>query len=300
MGRRKRQASPEDFVVDVERGDAAVGVKSAQFVASSAAAARTGTRFGLRELDDMTEAMPSLTRAQKDRERILPRDTTAPLGHERMRRQLPIPDSVRNPISSRQRKARSITKRATQQRLPRTQKVALRDLVAEPAGWEQVNRDLYAVVGDGDAAKPATQRQVARVDRAIQAYEKAHTRGHLVYTNVRFPDSINQANLEGFTRNRFTPGTTVDFDQYTMGAHCLHEVEPVAGDPDAGRTAVFEIHTRRGMYLGASDSRDDTAHLLPRSLALTVVSTHQARFRTPDGTIRTRTVIQLADPDATT
>ena len=135
--------------------------------------------------------------------------------------------------------------------------------------------------------------QVQRVDRAIQAYERANDRGHLVYSNVKLPDAINHSNVSGFLGNNFKPGTIVSFDRYTAGAHNLHQIEP-AHDA-AQRTAVFEIKTRRGMYLGRSDGVDDTAHLLPRGIQLRVCSTHQATYQRPDGSTGTRQVIQLID-----
>ena len=59
--------------------------------------------------------------------------------------------------------------------------------------------------------------------------------------------------------------------------------------------AVFEISTRRGVYLGHSDSQDNTAHLLPRGMAFEVIGTHEATWRAPDGTSGTRVVVQLRD-----
>lgn len=295
MGRRKRRAAPEEFVVDVERGEGAVGVKSAVLTRPEVAAQRQQTRSDLSELDGMTEAMAGLTRQQRDRARIVPRESSADLGHERMLRRLPEPDSVRTALSSRQRKDRSKLKRATQARLPRTQKQALAGLVGDEETWVATNGLLYEHVGDTDAVDEVTAARVARVDRAIQRYEAGNRRGHVVYSNVRLPGAINAANLESFARNHFTVGDRLAFDQYTVGSLCLHEVEPGRGDSDAGRTAVFEIQTRRGMYLGASDSQDDTAHLLPRGLTLEVVGTHQARWRATDGTTGERTVVQLVD-----
>ena len=61
------------------------------------------------------------------------------------------------------------------------------------------------------------------------------------------------------------------------------------------RVAVFEISTRRGQYVGQSDSLDNTAHLLPRGMRLQVVGTHEATYQAPDGTTGSRMVIQLRD-----
>ena len=59
--------------------------------------------------------------------------------------------------------------------------------------------------------------------------------------------------------------------------------------------AVFEIQTRRGAYLGHSDSQDRTDHLLPRGMEFEVVGTHEATYRAPDATTGRRMVIQLRD-----
>jgi hypothetical protein len=51
------------------------------------------------------------------------------------------------------------------------------------------------------------------------------------------------------------------------------------------------------MYLGRSDSVDDTTHLLPRGMRLRVVGSHLTRYRRPDGTDGRRRIIQLVDTD---
>jgi len=73
----------------------------------------------------------------------------------------------------------------------------------------------------------------------------------------------------------------------------MHEVEPPAGVAADG--PVLEIQTRRGMYLGRSDSLDDTAHLLPRGLQLQVVGMHEADYQRPDRSAGRRAVIQCLD-----
>ena len=59
--------------------------------------------------------------------------------------------------------------------------------------------------------------------------------------------------------------------------------------------AVFELQTRRGAYLGQSDKKDNTQHLLPRGLEFEVVGVQEASYRSPDGTTGTRMVVQLRD-----
>ncbi len=254
---------------------------------------RRDERDGARELDRTVESMPGLRRQQRDRERAMPRDLTGDVPHPRMERTLPASGEIRRPLSSRQRKARSVTKRAVQDRLPDTQHAAVSRLLSRPQRWQQLNDALSDATGDAQALDDGQRVAVQRVDRAVQAYERANDRGHVIYSNVLMPEVINRSNLEGFVRHKLPRGTVLDFDRYTAGAHTLHEIEP--GDPDAQRTAVFEIQTRRGMYLGRSDSVDDTAHLLPRGMRLRVAGTHEATYQRPDGSTGRRLVIQLTD-----
>lgn len=296
---RSRRVDP-DYVLDADRGSSAVASsRLAEVINPDAHRVRVEDRAGARELDQAVESLPGLTRQQRDRERAMPRDTTAELGHPRMQRTLPAAGQVRAPLSSRQRKARSSAKRAVQDRLPDTQHAAVHELLGRAERWQAVNDALSEETGDAQALPDATRTHVQRVDRAIQAYERANDRGHVVYSNVRMPPSINRSNLEPFLANNFKRGQVLEFDRFTAGAHTLHELELSPDAPDAQRTAVFEIQTRRGMYVGRSDSVDDTAHLLPRGLRLRVAGVHSATYRRPDGSTGQRQVIQLTDVSAT-
>jgi hypothetical protein len=281
-------------VLDLDGGSSVEpGTKVAKVRSEEAFEERAAVRQGARDLDGAVEAMPGLSRQRKDCERAMPRDLTAEPPHSVMDRQLPIPDSVRGGLSSRQRKARSATKRRVQDRLPKTQKDATRRLISDPDRWEQLNDALSAEAGDVQHLDDFQRLLVQRVDRAVQAYERVNDRGHVVYSNVELSAGINSSNVEAFLRNQLPAGTVVAFDRFTAGAHTMHEIE--RDGPAAGRTVVLEMQSRRGMYLGRSDSVDDTAHLLPRGMQLQVVGTHQARYRRPDGTFGRRHVIQLVD-----
>ncbi|SHN88962.1 hypothetical protein SAMN05660350_04954 [Geodermatophilus obscurus] len=295
---RSRVADPDGYVVDADRGSsAAVLTKRAQLIDAAAAAARADTRDGARELDAAVEALPGLTRARRDRERAMPRATTADVPHPAMRRRLPGADAVRGPLSSRQRKARSVIKRAAQDRLPTAQHTAVHQLISRSGRWRELNDALSDAAGDVQTLDEDQRRTIQRVDRAVQTFERANDRGHVVYSNVQMPAAVNRFNLAGFVRNNFWPGTVIHFDRFTAAAHTLHEVEP--GPEGAERCAVFEVQTRRGAYLGASDGWDDTAHLLPRGMRLAVAGTHRATYRRPDGSLGSRQVIQLVDLDDT-
>lgn len=289
-----RRSDP-DYVLDADRGSAGLGAKVAEVLSVDAADQRTQTRAGLRELDAMTEGMGGLTRQQRDRERIAPRATTAPLAHPVMQRPLPGPQETRAPFSSRQKKARSKTRIAVQDEMPNTQYEAQARLVTDPARWRATNDALSAAAGDVQELPEAEQARLRRIDRSIQAYERGNDRGHVVYANVQMPPQINRSNLSRFLERNFAPGDEVAFDRYTVGTHQLHETTAHAGEDTAGRVAVFEIQTRRGAYLGHSDSQDDTAHLLPRGMTFAVAGVHQATYAAPDGTTGTRMVVQLRD-----
>lgn len=290
MGRSRK--SDPDYNVDPDRGSAGAGAKVAEFMDKSAYEDRAETRAGARELDSMIEGMPGLTRQQRDRERATPRGTTADIGHPAMERQLPAADSVRVPLSSRQRKARSVTKRSTQDRVPNTQHEAVIVMITDDTTWRRTNDLLSENVGDAQELPERDRVQVQRFDRAIQAFEQNNNRGHLVYANVEMPPMINTSSLEGFVRNNFIAGNMLEFDRYTGGAHTMHEVETTQAPH---RTAVFEIQTRRGIYLGRSDSVDDTTHVLPRGVRFKIAGTHLARYQRPDGSYGRRQVIQLVD-----
>lgn len=289
-----RQSNP-DYVVDPDRGRSTTAAKQADILSPDTAEGRAETRGGLRDLDAMTEALPGLNRQQKDRERLMPRSTTADLAHPKMQRPLPAAADVREPFSSRQKKARSKTRIDVQGALPMTQYDAQRRLVTDPGRWGRLNDALSDNVGDLQELDDADQQQLRRVDRSIQAYERSNDRGHVVYANVAMPPQINHTNLQAFVDHNFKPGERVAFDLYTVGTHQLHETSRHAAGDVAGRVAVFEIQTRRGAYLGHSDSRDDTAHLLPRGMEFEVIGTHRATWRAPNGTTGTRTVVQLRD-----
>lgn len=293
-----RRGNP-DYAVDADRGSSASAGKRAVLLDVAVHDERRESRAGLRDLDQMTEGMSGLTRLQKDRERLFPRDTVDELGHPRMLRHLPEAAAVRGPISGRQRNERSKDRLRTQRAVPLVQLRAQRDLVTDPQRWRSLNDELSDNAGDLQALSDADQARVRRIDRSIQAYERNNDRGHVVYSNVRMPTYINHQNRVGFLRRNFTPGERVSFDRYTQATHQLHET--AAQDSDAGGSVVvFEMQTRRGAYLGQSDKRDNTQHLLPRGMDFEVVGVHQASYRDPGGTTGTRMVVQLRDITSST
>lgn len=294
MTRRAYAAKLASEGVEADRGSGGIREKVAQVGPLSEILDREQERAGLRDLDSRLVGSPGLSSRQRDAQRIMPRGTPAEVPFAVMERKLPHPDEIRMPLSGRQMKARRKLMAATQRALPRTQAAALRSLMEERGRiWSRLNDALSDSVGDVDALSESDQRTVRRVDRAIQAYEDHSDRGHVVYANVRMPAFINRTSLDAFVDRQFQPGDVVNFDRFTAGGHSLHEMEP-DHDP-AGRVAVFEVQTRRGMYLGMSDGGNSTGHLLPRGLQLRVVGTHKATYRTRSGGEGIRTVIQLED-----
>jgi len=294
VGRKRYTASPDSgAVLDPDRGSGSAATKLASVLGREEAQDRASTRDGARDLDRWVESTSGLNRQQRDRERAMPRDVTGDVPDPRMERTLPAADAVRVPLSARQRNARSVTKNAIQDRLPQTQYTAAERMITQPEQWRSINDPISDAAGDIQQLEDTQIAQMQRVDRAIMAYERANDRGHVVYCNVQLPPAINASNLSGFLRNTFRPGNRLAFDRFTMGAHTMHEIE--RDDLDAHRTAVFEMQTRRGAYLGRSTSSDDTAHLLPRGTQYRVVGTHTATYQRPDGSTGQRDVIQLSD-----
>jgi hypothetical protein len=293
MSRRRYKSQPDGGVLDVDHDSIAPGHRRAAFISGDSATDRASERAGARELDVAVEQMPGLTRARKDRERAMPLPTNAPLGHPLKERRLLGVGVERKPLSSRQRKDRSIARRAVTAVMPRTERAAVRGAITDEDQWKAINDDLAEVVGDATQLDDSRRVEVQRIDRAIQRYERVNDRGHVIYANLELPPAINHSNLGGFLHNEFQPGDVLSFDRYTGAAHTMHQIESAPGS--AERMAVLEIQTRRGIYLGTSDSIDNTSHLLPRGVQLEVVGTQLATFRRPDGATGQRHVIQLRD-----
>ena len=291
---QKSRPNP-DGILDVDRGSSSnPRVKVGAFLMPEQVKERVADRVGQRELDVLVEKSSALSRPSKDRERATPRETSAPLGHPLKARPMPQLGQTRTVMSSRQRDARSKTKFQVQDTLSGAQHHELRRLLVDDRGrWEQVNDALSDAAGDVQQLDEPTVRAVQRVDRAIQAYEASNDRGHLVYCNVQMPPYVNTGNVDGYARNHFTVGQELAFDRFTVGSHCMHELE--LDDRDNQRTLAIEAATRRGMYLGRSGRGNDTSHLLPRGMRLWVTGTGTASYQRPDGSTGSRTVVQVTD-----
>lgn len=288
-----RTVSP-DGVLDLDRGGALRG-KRALLLDAEEYADRAADREDLRDLDAMLEQMPGLRRQQRDRDRAIPRDLTPGVPSPVMQRTLPAPEAVRVPISGRQRKARSVTKHQAQDAMPRTQHQALAGFITSRRRWYELTGHLSKHHGDAQALSDTDRMQVQRLDRAIGRYEARNNRGHVIYANAAIPRYVvdDAGGLHQALTEHLPAGGIVEFDRYTAGAHSMHELD--GPEVRLDRTAVLEIQTRRGMYLGQSDKSDDTAHLLPRGMRLKIVGVHDVDYAGTDGEVRRRTVVQLLD-----
>ncbi|MDV6283583.1 hypothetical protein [Rhodococcus jostii] len=151
---------------------------------------RAQERDSARELDRMVEDA-EFTRARKDLERAFPR-AAVPEVSERKRRELPIPDSIRQPPSSRQRKVRSVNKLKAQSRLPAVGYTAVKTLIDDPDRWTTVGEALSNARGDAQQLEEKMRSQVQRVDRAIQTAERFNDRGHILYCTVTLTHTVPQ------------------------------------------------------------------------------------------------------------
>ncbi|MCZ4277776.1 hypothetical protein [Rhodococcoides yunnanense] len=289
--RSRNRVTPDGGAFDPDRGSSEDLEKKQGVVLPHASFAdRAANREHARGLDTDIEGLPGLTRARRDLERAFPRNTTAVITNERKRRTLPAAIELRRSLSARQRNARSATKRAVEQSVPRAQHRAMSSLIGDPDNWKRTNDALSDVNGDAVRLDDDQRRHIQRVDRAIQRYERESGRGHLVYTVVSLPHAVIHPSELPET---LSPGSVVAFDRFTGARHSIHELDAHSHPTDA----VFEIQTTRGLYLGASDKGDDTSHLLPRGTRYRVVNSHFVPYERPGRSVGERLVVQLEDID---
>lgn len=274
-------------VVDIEGGvvDAAA-MKNAAVVAEKFYDRRERDRIAADQADLRLEADADRNRAATDRDRAYPRDTSA-VDDRRKERTLPTRGEFRNDLSSRQRKDRSATKHRLVDSAPRTQIRALHAAISNPHQWRDLNSKLRDSTGNAQDLDKRDRVAAQRIDRLIQGYERRSGRGHVVYAVVELPTD------EPVTRRHdvpatLQPGARISFDQYTMCSHTLHEATEAVrrrrAEGSTAATVILEIETRRGMYLGRSDSLNDTSHILPRGIGLSVADIDEhADYAHPSG-----------------
>lgn len=264
--------------LEADRGSSTAGVSVAQLLDADEAKLREETRKGLKELDAMTEASQYLSRRSKDANRILPRDGTGEI-NPRKRRTFADHDTVRTPISSRQRLGRARDLLATQKRWTAAQAREVREIFSNPEKWSRINDQLSEHVGDIDALSTRDKARAKRLDRAIRQFEETNKRTHVLYTAMQLPKGMRVSEVK--------EGQKLVFDRFTMAHHDLHQVE--SGED---RLVVIEMETSRGMFL-APPGDVHTGHLLPRGLRFTVGETYEASWTDGKSRKGKRQVIRL-------
>jgi hypothetical protein len=206
---------------------------------------------------------------------------------------LPAEGEFRRALSGRQRKIRSAIKNQVMASAPASQRKAIRTMLTEEDAreWRRINGGLHVAAGDTQKLGDGDRAMVQRLDRAIQSYERLNDRTHKVYVAVELPDTHRDVRgLRDLPAN-LRPGSAVAFDQFTLTLHNLHETP----GHDSDRHVVFEVVTSRGMYLGRSDSVEDTTHLLPRGMQFEIASADYATYETRSGGFGERLVLQLRE-----
>lgn len=132
---------------------------------------------------------------------------------------------------------------------------------------------------------------VQRLDRLVQSYERSNDRTHTVYVSAELPDNHPSIRKLKEMPETIQPGAYVTFDQFTVARHSVHETP----GHDSARHIMFEVVTNRGMYLGRSDSVEDTRHLLPRGMRFEIVGVGPATYETRPHGHGDRIIVQLRE-----
>lgn len=283
----------QPVVVDIEGGViAARDVKAAREMAEDAMTERSFQRLANQITDELRDEDSALTRAARDRDRATPRDVSH-VDSDRLRCELPAREEFREVLSGRQRKIRSTTKNQVMAAAPASQHAAIASLLSaeDPTEWRRVNERLHRAAGDAQQLEGNDRAKVQRLDRAIQSYERLNDRTHRVYVAVKLPDNQRDVAMPEDLPDNLQPGSTVAFDQFTLSRHNLHETP----GHDSSRHVVFEVVTSRGMYMGRSDSVEDTTHVLPRGMQFDVASAEHVAYATRTGGFNERVVLQLRE-----
>ncbi|MBL3752264.1 hypothetical protein IPW42_21880 [Mycobacteroides abscessus subsp. massiliense] len=279
MGAKTNRPNYEPpVVIDVEAGTiTSRDVKRAREVSVDAMNDRQFQRLRNRIADEARDDVSTLTRATRDRDRSTPRDVSH-IDSDRLQTELPARESFRRAMSRQQRKIRSVLKNRIMGTAPVSQQQAVKTLLTDgdASAWERINRCLHLAAGDVHQLDDADRKIVQRLDRVVQSYERLNDRGHIVYVAVQLPDNQRDVRSDRDVPVGLRPGAWVSFDQFTLARHSLRETP----GHDNRRFVMFEIATSRGMYMGRSDTVEDTTHLLPRGMQFVVASIDSAPYET--------------------
>lgn len=293
MGAKTTRPNNEPVVIDPEGGlIGRRGSKVAKEVPPDAMDEKEFQRISQRIDDALRDSDTSLTRATRDRDRATPRDVSN-VASTRLRGALPADREFRAAVSGRQRKQRSALKNHVINSAPESQRRAMQTMLTDEDAteWRRINWALHKHAGNVQELDEADRVTVQRLDRLVQSYERNNDRSHRVYVSVRMPDRHGDVNTAADLPSTLAPGAIVEFDQFTLAHHNLHETH----GHDSNRYVVLELVTSRGMYMGRSDSVEDTTHLLPRGMRAQVVAAEGAPYALGPNGFGHRLVVQLQE-----
>lgn len=255
---------------------------------------RDTDREGLRELDDMVEQDDRLTRAQKARERSLPK-SGAPAA---VRRQKFAADTRQRKLTVYRQRELNKTRTATarrSRRIPVRAARAMAETFSAPPELMRLNQELSANLGDLRELPERDAVAIRNIDRYIQDAEEQTNAEHIVYVNLDVPAGVTTANVDTWLGNAFTEGEEQNFDRYTVASHDMGQI----ANDRVGWHPMLEIRTSRGAYLGRAPKGNFTNtnadHVLPRGMRLRVAGTKAVAYTAADGSTRQRSVLQLED-----
>lgn len=281
---RRRALGPNEPVPTGVKNSAQSGHLS-EGEAAEAEAQRTMNQTDADALD------AALTLQEADARREVPRLRDDEVRQRKLRK-LPRENHTRPMLSSNMKKEYSKTKRQWEVNLPKTQRRALDNTMRIPDSLEGINRANRGVHGTMSDLPPSLRRRVGNVDHAIQGYERVNQREHIVYTALRAPvDHGNSRNallrkLREMSDNQQAQSLT--FDGYIPATHSLGNI---ANEKDV----VLEMRTKSGAYLGTSDTTPNADHVVNRGRSFRVVDVQDVSYVKPDGSVGTRTVVQVDD-----
>lgn len=219
--------------------------------------------------------------------------TRTDASNPRMDRAMPAAAEIRVPLTSRRKKRLSATKTKWQGGLSTNRAENLNRLTNSRAKLGSINRRLEAEQGFRSKLRVGTGRDVHAIDGAIAEYEAQNEGQHIVYAVLRSPRSAGSSRAA--LRRRIDAMIAdpdnhrpIAVDGYTPSTHDLGQVR-------ATRDVVMEIRTRSGAYLGMSDSRPESDHLIGRGRMLRPVAVQDVAYQKSDGSQGVRTIVQMDD-----
>lgn len=252
-------------------------------------------RAETRGVDQAVTSTPGIHHATVDAERVYPRDATKST-NERKKRAIAGPGESPAGFSGRQRDARAKVANEAKRAAAQVEKDAVKENIQNPEQFGNLGDALSATQGDITQMPEQYQQQIRRNDRFIQRYERRNDRTHVVWSNVEMPHYINHSNVDRYMENSddFAPGTVLEFDRYTVGAHDAGEAYSSHQDK-GGRRVMLQMHTTRGAYLGESSNGSDTTHLMPRAMNMVIHHTEKKTITLPGGSTEECWVITMTD-----